>query len=125
MNWKRIAIFTGVMFPAIAAAAIPFGILKSFLVSQGVGSLFWLVFGQGIAVLTAAAIVFGALAVREPRHAYKHAWAVWAAFIIIMFLINVLWLGLPAVNWLGASAPLILALLIGVSLGRRWARPAS
>jgi len=119
VNWKRVAIFTGVMFAATAVAAFPFGFAQGFISSSGGVPPAWLALGQPIAVPLAATVVFFSLARRESARAYEHAWAVWALSMLVSFPINVLGMDLPVGQWIGGSIPLVIALFVGVSVGLR------
>jgi hypothetical protein len=70
MNWKRVAVFTVVLFLATAAAAFPFGFIQGY--SRGAPPD-WLSFGNFTVSIIAAACVFAALA-RRPTNTLGPCW---------------------------------------------------
>ena len=73
MDWKRVAIFTGVMFAATAAAAFPFGFIQGYFAAQQAEPPAWVGIGLTVFGIAVAALVFRALARRTPTRVYEHA----------------------------------------------------
>ncbi len=117
MNWKRIAIFTAILFLATAVAAFPFGFLSGFLKSLNKPEPTWVPTAQNIAVYVAAMIVFLILAKKQETNPWFHALAVTLLAWLISFPINVLGFGQSVLTWVFGILLLLIALVIGTPIG--------
>src|SRR5262245_20834223 len=122
MNWRRIGIFTAIMFAATAAASFPFGLIEGFAVSTGRTPAAWLPLARGLAAPLAAVAVFAAFASRESGETWSGASAIGILSWLVSFPLNVIMLGMPVVAWAGGLVLMGLCVVIGVPLGRLIAR---
>jgi hypothetical protein len=120
LNWKRVAVFVGLLYCATLAAAFPFGFMVGIYIARGHPVPDWIPVGQPLALLCAGTAVFFCLARYQSERVWRHAVAVLLIGWLLAFGINVVVLGVRVRAW-AMSLPLFaVPLVIGVSLGRLW-----
>jgi hypothetical protein len=118
MNWKRVAVFVGLLFCGTFAAAFPFGVITGIQIARGQSVPGWIPVGQPLAVLCAAALVFYSLAKRQRDRVWLHAFVVHLLGWVLSFFINVIGFGLRVRDWAVGLPLFVVPLTIGVCLGR-------
>ena len=118
MNWKRLILFTLLLWAGTAAAAFPFGFVQGVLQANAREVPEWLPLAHaGTAFLTNIAVITE-LARRQRERTWEHA----AALVLLGWLTslpNVLFLQFPAPVWLLQLPVLGACVLIGVPIGKR------
>mgnify|MGYP007082196625 CR=1 FL=1 len=118
MNWKRIFSFTVILYLATAAASFPFGLVAGIYAHNGGLVPMWVHIGNNVAVPAAMVAVFILLAKKQQENSWLHAFAVATMAWAVSFPINVLIFGLPIEMWAWGAPWMILALSVGVAIGK-------
>ncbi len=118
MNWKRIAVFVGMLFLATGAASFPFGFIQGLLAAQHRQVPGWVPVAQMMAVPVAAAGVFYLLARRQADRPWGHALAVATLAWLLSFPLNVVALGRPFIEWALEIIVGLVALGVGVGIAK-------
>ena len=118
MNWRRVGIYTAIMFGATAAASFPFGFIEGFARSTGRTPAAWPPLAEGLAVPVAAIVVIAAFSRRESQRTWAGACLIGIFSWLVSFPLNVILLGEPTVAWAGDLLVVALSVVVGVPLGR-------
>src|SRR5262245_6779918 len=110
MNWRRVGIYTAIMFGATVAVSFPFGFIEGFARSTGRTPAAWLPLAEGLAVPVAAIVVIAAFSRRESQKTWAGACLIGIFPWLASFPLNVILLGVPTVDW--AVHVLVLALCV-------------
>ncbi len=111
VNIKRVCAYTGLLFLWTFVVGFVFGVMKG-------GAGLNLPVLQGLTVLTVMIAVFGRLAIVQTSRTYEHGLAAALLVWLLSFFPNVLWFKMPMSQWgLGVFLVLV-AMIIGVPLGR-------
>ncbi len=118
MNWKRLILFTLLLWAGTAVAAFPFGFVQGVLQANGRELPQWLPLAHaGVAFLTNIAVI-AELARRQSERTWEHA----AGLVLLGWLTslpNVLFFAFPVIVWLLQLPVLGICVLIAVPIGKR------
>jgi hypothetical protein len=118
MNWKRLILFTLLLWAATALAAFLFGFVRGVLQANGREVPQWLNLAHvAVGFLTNVAVI-AELARRQSERTWEHA----AALMLIGWLTSlpsVLFFGFPVVAWLLQLPVFGICVGIAVPIGRR------
>jgi|GEM_PF-2336365 len=120
MNWKRIGIYTAILFCATALAAFPFGVVVGFVEVNSRPAPQWAYWGEMLAVPAAAVMVFMCLAKVQAVKTWEHAVMVGLLTWLASLPLNVGLLGVSFLAWAMGVVFLALTIGLGVPLGILW-----
>ena len=118
MNWKRVMLFTLLLWAGTAVAAFPFGFIQGVLQANGREVPEWLPLAHAGTAFFINVGVIAQLARRQSERTWEHAGAL-ALLGWLTSLPNVLFFGFPALVWLLQLPVLGMCVLIAVPIGKR------
>ena len=123
MNWKRVVIYSVVLYVVTFVVAFPFGFIGGYLAAAGKAVPSWLGLAGTITNLFAAIVVYARLGMVQRERTYDHAWAVLIGTSFVSLPINMLLVGQTLFQWIIGIVISIPVLLVGVWIGVKIRRP--